>query len=116
MKWGYGAAFNFICLSTRYIKYKLILYILIKIIFMGIEERPELPIESQKWTSFHSKIGEVNGKNVEIGFTDPDGNFYAFKEGEKLVHIKNDQGDRDTFIQKEEDLIPFDEWKQQQKV
>lgn len=64
------------------------------------------------------KVHNVDGKQKVVGFDAPDGKYYTLAEGEELIHInspKND-GNRDTFISKDGQNIPFEIWKQGKKM
>ena len=61
-----------------------------------------------EWKFFQSKVDLSTGK--EIGFSSPDGNWFPLAEGEELVHVRNDQHGRDTFIRSGDIMTPFDQW------
>ena len=79
----------------------------------NIEKR--LPGEGlEDWQAFDLR---VDGEQKSVGFKDPDGNYYPLGEGEELVHIKKaDDMGRDTFIRKDGTDIPFEEWKESQRL
>ena len=66
-----------------------------------------------QWQLFEQKVHLVDGKQKVVGFNAPDGKYCLLAEGEELVHIKSESGSgRNTFIRKNEQDIPFDEWKE----
>ncbi|MGI6314757.1 MAG: hypothetical protein ACOXZY_02505 [Patescibacteria group bacterium] len=68
------------------------------------KHRPGVPVEN--WRLFEPRIDIKTGK--EVGFVDPEGNYYTLKKGEELVFGE----DRKPMIRKTDGQeISFEEWK-----
>jgi hypothetical protein len=71
---------------------------------------PERPsFERPQWALYQNHVGPDMRQD---GFTDPEGTWYAFGNGEELAHMQNDEGGRDTYVKLADGtLVPVNTWK-----
>jgi hypothetical protein len=75
---------------------------------MGFERSDRPGGKIAEWQLYEVKVGE--------GYSNPEGHFFRFTNGEELVHVRNESGSRDTFVRLADgSQIPIKEWEAQNR-